>query len=118
VPARSKESRRVAFDEVDVGGRALPGELEQLGDAIDPHDVAHERRQSQRERARAAADVDHALAPVGEDECRDALRQLRSAHVLMRGDLLRSAGEAVFSHRRRRAARAQDRSRCRRRART
>ena len=113
-----RQAGRVGLDEPRVGGSALARELEQLGNAIDAHDLPHERRQRECERARAAADVDRPLVAFGQDERLHLLGQRGRARVLERGHALGGPRETVLSHRRRRAARAWDRWRFRRRART
>ncbi len=113
-----RQARGVAFHEVRVRRCTLARERDQLGHAVDAHDLAHERGERECERTRAAADVDRALVAVREDERAHLLRELGRVLVLARRRPLRGAREALLSHRRRRAAHARDRSRYRTRART
>ena len=101
-----RQARRVGLDELRVRGSALARELEQLGHAVDAHDLAHERRQGKCERARAAADVDRPLVALRQDERLHLLGQLGRARVLIRSHLVRRSGKPVLSHRRRRASHA------------
>ena len=101
MPARSKEAVRerqchpVSLDELGVPPRARSCELEQLGDGVEPDDLAHERRESEGQRAGAGADVEGALVSLRLDEVAHLLREPRSAGVLPRRDALSGAGEAI-----------------------
>ena len=72
--------------ELDVRRRALATLGEQLGNEVDADDLAHERRQCDRERARAGADVEGPLAPGQRQQVGDSFARLVSAPILMLGD--------------------------------
>ena len=63
-----RKVRRVALDEHDVLRRAFASEPEQLGDDVDADDLADERRQCERQRARTGPAVDRPLISVRCDE--------------------------------------------------
>jgi hypothetical protein len=64
-PVVERELRRVALDEADVREPLCPlaSLLEQLGNEVDPHDLADMRRQREGERSRAGARVKRSLIP-------------------------------------------------------
>ena len=57
-----RQRGRVRLDELDVRGRPLAALVDQLRDDVDADDLAHERRESDRERA--GADIERALLAV------------------------------------------------------
>jgi hypothetical protein len=95
--SREAEVRDVALDELHVRvvlARVLATEFEQLGDEIDADDVANVRRERERERTRAGADVEHDLVAARLDELRNALGQPGQAPQGRLGDALRIRAEA------------------------
>ena len=94
---RERQCRPVSLDELGVRPAARPRELEQLGNGIEPDDLAHERREGESQRAGAGADVERALVAARLDEVAHLLREPRRARVLTRRDALGRAGEAVSS---------------------
>ena len=81
-----RERSCVALDELDVRGRALATLGKELGNEVDADDLADERSQRDRERARAGADVEGALVPGQGQQVGDSFARLRRAPVLLRGD--------------------------------
>jgi hypothetical protein len=88
VGARESQRFPVPLDEVRVRERASPGELEQLGHGVDADDLPHERRQRERERTGAGADVQRSFVAARPDEVAHLLRQPGSAVVLVCGEAL------------------------------
>ncbi len=103
----------VGLDEARVRRGSSPSLLEQLLDAIDADDLANVRRERDRERSCAAAEVDRPLVAAGEHERVHALCELLGARVLQGGERVGGSSEAVVSHRRRLAAHAPGPTRCR-----
>ena len=68
-------------------------ELEQLRDEVDADDLAHERRQRNRERPRARADVEGPLVPGQRQQVGDSFARLRRAPVLLSSDERGRLGE-------------------------
>lgn len=110
-PERAREIERgvverqvlgVALYEGDVAmvGGSFPAELEQLRDPVDADDLADDRREGKRKRARAGADVDRALVSAREDERMHDAGKRGGALVLARGDLRGRPCEAVRRRRR------------------
>ena len=89
------QRRPVSLDELGVRQRACPRELEQLGHGVEPHDLPHQRSESEGQRTGAGADVERALVAAWPDEVANLLRQSRRAGVLARRDAVRGASEAV-----------------------
>src|SRR5205823_13710807 len=77
----------------DVRWRALSTLGEQLGDDVDADDLAHERRQRNRERAGPGADVERPLVARQRQQLGDPLARLLRAPVLLRGDERGRLGE-------------------------
>jgi hypothetical protein len=84
--AVERERRRVALDELDVHGRALATLGEEFGNEVDADDLAHERRQRNRERAGPGADVEGPFLTGQREQIGDALARLRRAAILLRSD--------------------------------
>src|SRR5262249_7135468 len=104
----------VADDEGDIpGDREAPRALDTLRVDLDRDDLAHVRRERERQRAEAAADVERPLVAARKDEVADPLRERGAAVELQRLDEV----EAV-SHRARSAWCGAAPSRSRRRSRT
>jgi hypothetical protein len=93
------QRRPVSLDELGVRKAALARELEQLGHRVEADDLAHERRQSERESAGAGAEVERAFFAGRRDEVGDLCREPLGAAVLMGGDTLGRAGESVSRRR-------------------
>ena len=91
--AVERQRGRVALDELDVRGRTLATLGEELGNEVDADDLAHERRQRDRQRARAGADVEGPLVPGRRQQVGDSFARLRRAPVLLRGDERGRLGE-------------------------
>ncbi len=95
--ARESQRFTVSCDEPGVRQRAVPRELEQLRDAVDPDHLAHERRERKRERAGSRTDVESSFVAARPDEVAYRLREPRRAVVLMRGETLCRVREALSS---------------------
>jgi hypothetical protein len=81
-----------ASDELDVRGRPLAALFDQLRDDVDADDLAHERRESDRERAGAGTDIERALlAGQRQQVAQPLLRRCRAAVLLLRDELSRLA---------------------------
>ena len=91
--AVERQRGRVALDELDVRGRTLATLGEELGNEVDADDLAHERRQRNRERTRAGADVEGTLVPGQRQQVGDSFARLRRAPVLLSSDERGRLGE-------------------------
>ena len=94
-----RQRRPVSLEKLGVRQGPRPGELEQLGHGVEPDDLAHERGEGERERARAGADVERSLVSAQLDEVAHLLREPLRAGVLVLRDALRGAGESVSRRR-------------------
>jgi hypothetical protein len=92
---REGQRRPVSLHELRVRQGAFPRECEQLRNRIEPDDLAHERRQGEREGTGARADVEGALVPPRSGELSHLCREPRRPGVLPRGNTLGRASEAV-----------------------
>jgi len=99
VTARERQRRPVSLDELGVRQCPRPRELEQLRHRVEPDDLAHERGEGERQRARAGADVERSLVPAQFDEIAHLLREPLRAGVLVLRDAFRRAGEALSRRR-------------------
>jgi len=89
-----RQRGRVRLDELDVRGRPLAALFDQLRDDVDADDLAHERRESDRERAGAGAGADikrALLARQRQQVAQPLLRRCRAAVLLLRDELSRLA---------------------------
>jgi hypothetical protein len=87
-----RQPGRVRLDELDVRGRPLAALFDQLRDDVDADDLAHERRESDRERTRAGADIERALlARQRQQVAQPLLLRCRAAVLLLREELSRLA---------------------------
>jgi hypothetical protein len=74
---------------------ARPRELEELGDRVDADDVAHERRERERQRAGPGADVEGVFVAGWTDEVAHLLTEQCGTAILADGDPLRRAREPL-----------------------
>ena len=88
------QRHRVAFDQLDVGRSPLASFGEQLGDDVDAHDLTDVRRQRERERAGARADIQCPLLAAQRQEAAEPFLRLCGAPILVRRDELGRLGEA------------------------
>jgi hypothetical protein len=95
VGARESQSFSVSLDELRVRQRTRTRELEQLGHRVDSDDLAHERREGERQRAGSGADVEGPFVTARPNEVTHLSGESRSTVVLVHGKALRRAGEAV-----------------------
>ena len=105
MPARSKEASgngsavpSPSTNSVFGRARAL-AQLEQLGNRVEPDDLSHERREGERQRAGARADVEGALVAGRPDEVAHLLRKPGRARVLPCRDAVGRAREPVSRRR-------------------
>jgi hypothetical protein len=89
------QRRTIALDELRVRKRSGARQLEQLGDRIEPDDLSHERRERERQCARAGADVERALASSRFGELTHLFREPCGTGVLPSGDAFSRASETV-----------------------
>jgi hypothetical protein len=121
-----RQARSIALDERHIRRRIRARALEQLGNEVDPDDVAHERRERERKRSRTGAHVHRPLVAAWHDERLELLAH--HVHLLpcVLRDAVRGRGEplphlldvSAVRHRSRCAARAADCSRSRTRGRS
>ena len=95
VGAWEAQGLAVSLDELRVRQCTRPSELEQLGHRVEPDDLAHERREGQRQRAGSGADVEGSFIAVRPDEVAHLFCKPRRTGVLPRSDALGRAGEAL-----------------------
>lgn len=99
VGAREAQRFPVSLDELRVRAGARTRRLEQFGHRVDPHDLPHERRESERERTGAGAHVEGSFVATRPDEFAHLSREPLRAPVLMRCDPPRGARETVSRRR-------------------
>jgi hypothetical protein len=96
---RERQRSSISLDELGVREASGSRELEQLGDRIEAHDLAHERRKCEGQRPDARADVESALVAARLREVAHLLGEPRRTGVLTCSDALRRAGETVSRQR-------------------
>jgi hypothetical protein len=96
---RKRQSRPVSLDEIRIRQGARPRKLEELGHRVEPDYLAHERREGERERAGAGADVERALVSPRLGEIAHLFGKACRASVLPRRDALGRTGEALSRRR-------------------